>query len=109
MTIFIKKTNSRLKISLPLNIVAGFAINCKVNVVPRSSSETNARERPDIAEKKITTQSRPPDKCADVFSSPIENIITLNVTKINIASALIAYRVRNSDCQSFWNNEYDFI
>jgi len=58
--------------------------------VPRSSSETKTLDKPDIAEKNITTQSKPPFKYSEIFSLPIENIITLIVTRINIASALIA-------------------
>ena len=90
ITIFIAKTRIKLKRSFPENTVPGEAINCNVNVVPRSSSETKARESPDIAEKKITTQSNPPARYSDIFSVPIEKRITLIVTRINIANALIA-------------------
>ena len=90
IAIFIKKTSSKLKISLPEKIVEGEAIRCSVIVVPRSSSDTNARESPDIAEKKITTHKSPPVKKGDIFSLPTENIITLIVTSMNIASAFIA-------------------
>jgi hypothetical protein len=76
--------------SLPEKIVAGEAIKWRVKVVPRSSSETNARESPDIAEKKITTQSNPPVKYSLIFSLPIEKRITLIVIRINIAKAFIA-------------------
>jgi len=58
--------------------------------VPLSSSETNARDKPDIAEKNITTHSNPPVRYSDIFSCPIENKITEIVTRINIARALIA-------------------
>jgi len=90
ITVFIRNTRITLKISLPLNIVVGAAINCKVNVVPRSSSDTNALDNPDIAEKKITTHNNPPVKYSEIFSWPIEKRITLIVTRINIAKALIA-------------------
>ena len=76
--------------NFPVKTVAGEAINCKVNDVPLSSSLTKARERPDIAEKKITTQNNPPVKLGDMFSFPIEKSITLIATIINIASELIA-------------------
>jgi hypothetical protein len=90
ITKFIRNTRSKLKISLPENIVEGDAIRCNVKVVPRSSSETNARASPDIAEKNITIHKSPPVKYSLIFSLPIENIITLIVTRINIASAFTA-------------------
>jgi hypothetical protein len=90
ITKFIKNTRIRLNINLPEKTVEGEAINCRVIVVPRSSSETNALDNPDIAEKKITTHNNPPVKYSVIFSVPIENIITLIVTRINIASALTA-------------------
>ena len=90
MTRFIRNTRIMLNNSFPVNTVAGDAINCKVNVVPLSSSLTKARERPDIAEKNITTQYNPPVKAGEMFSFPIENSITLIATIINIASELIA-------------------
>ena len=52
ITVFIAKTNIMLKISFPVNTVEGAAINCNVKDVPRSSSETNARDKPDMAVKK---------------------------------------------------------
>lgn len=87
---FIKKTSIMLNNNFPVNTVAGDAINCSVRDVPLSSSLTNARERPDIAEKKITTQNNPPVKPGEIFSFPIEKSITLIATIINIASELIA-------------------
>ena len=87
----------------------GDAINCNVRVVPLSSSETKARESPDIAEKKITTQSSPPVRYSDIFSVPMEKRMTLIVTRINIASALIAYRVLISEWKSFLNKAQAFI
>jgi hypothetical protein len=106
---FIKNTRRRLNINFPEKIVEGDAINCSVNVVPLSSSDTNARDKPDIAEKKITIQNNPPVRYSLIFSLPIENIITLIVTSINIANAFIAYRVLSSDCQSLRNNAMLFI
>ena len=79
-----------LKSNFPENIVDGFANKWSVMVVPRSSSETKARDSPDIAEKNITTQRSPPVKCAEILSCPIEKRITLIVTSINIAKAFIA-------------------
>lgn len=90
ITQFIRKTRRRLKTNLPEKTVDGAASNCSVIAVPRSSSETNARDKPDIAEKNITTQSNPPVNTSDIFSLPTEKSITLIVTRINIASALIA-------------------
>lgn len=90
IAMFIKKTRITLKSNLPENMVAGDAISWRVKVVPRSSSETNARDNPDIAEKNITTHKSPPVKYSVIFSCPIENSITLIVTSINIARALIA-------------------
>jgi hypothetical protein len=90
ITKFMRNTRSKLNINLPEKTVDGDAINCRVIVVPRSSSETNALDNPDIAEKKITTHNNPPVKYSVIFSLPIENIITLIVTRINIASALTA-------------------
>lgn len=90
ITKFIKKTRSILKRSFPEYTEEGDASNCSVSVVPRSSSETKARERPDIAEKKITTHNKPPVRYSDKFSCPTENNITLIVTSINITSAFIA-------------------
>lgn len=90
ITKFIKKTNRRLNINFPENIVEGEAIKWSVRVVPLSSSETKALESPDIAEKKITTHNNPPVKYSEIFSLPIENIITLIVTRMNMARALIA-------------------
>lgn len=54
-----QKTKIKLNRSLPENIVEGAAIKCNVKLVPRSSSETNALAKPDIAEKNITTQNNP--------------------------------------------------
>ena len=85
-------------------MVVGDAISCSVKVVPRSSSETKARDKPDIAEKKITTQKSPPERKSLIFSFPMENKITLIVTTINIMSEFIAYRIRSSDAKSFLNN-----
>ena len=76
--------------SFPVKTVEGEAISCNVNDVPRSSSLTNARERPDIAEKNITTQNKPPVSPAEIFSFPIEKRITLIATIMNIANELIA-------------------
>lgn len=101
--VFIAKTRITLNINLPEKTVVGAATNCNAKVVPRSSSETNARDKPDIAVKNITTQNNPPVKLALIFSLPTENKITLIATIMNIASALIAYRVRNSDLKSFKN------
>jgi hypothetical protein len=87
---FIRNTSMRLKSNLPEKIVDGEAIKWRVRVVPRSSSETKALERPDIAEKKITTHNNPPVRYSLIFSLPIENIITLMVTRINIERAFNA-------------------
>lgn len=108
IAMFIKKTKIRLKYSLPVKITEGDAEICKVKTVPRSSSETNALESPDIAEKKITTQNRPPERYSEILSVPIEKRITLIVTKMNIAKALNAYLVLSSDFQSFRNIVNDF-
>jgi len=90
IAMFIRKTRNKLNISLPEKTVEGEAIRCNVIVVPRSSSDTNARDSPDIAEKKITIHSNPPVKYSVIFSLPIENMITLIVTSMNIARAFIA-------------------
>ncbi len=87
---FIKKTSKRLKNSLPVKIVDGAAIELSNNDVPLSSSETDVRESPDIAEKKTTTQSKPAVKYSEMVSLPTENRIILMVTSTNIAKALIA-------------------
>jgi len=87
---FIRKTRIMLNNNFPVKIVAGEAINCNVSDVPLSSSLTNARERPDIAEKNITTQNKPPVKPGEIFSFPIEKRITLMATIMNIANELIA-------------------
>lgn len=87
---FIRKTRIMLNNNFPVKTVEGEAINCNVRDVPLSSSLTNARERPDIAEKKITTQNKPPVNPGEIFSFPIENSITLIATIINIASEFIA-------------------
>jgi len=88
--VFIAKTRKILKISLPEKTVVGDAVNCRANVVPLSSSETNALDKPDIAVKNITTQKSPPVKPGLIFSCPTENNITLIAIIINIAKALIA-------------------
>jgi hypothetical protein len=75
---------------LPVKTVEGAQINCRVSEVPLSSSETNARDKPDIAEKKITTQNNPPVKAGDILSVPIAKSITLIATTINIASEFTA-------------------
>lgn len=90
MTIFIRNTKIKLNSSFPVNTVEGEAINCKVRDVPLSSSLTKARERPDMAEKNITTQKSPPVSSGEIFSLPIEKRITLIATTINIARELIA-------------------
>lgn len=90
MAKFIRNTKIKLNINFPEKTVEGEASNCRVKVVPLSSSETNALDSPDIAEKNITTQSKPPVKCREIVSCPIENKMTLMVTKMNIASAFIA-------------------
>jgi hypothetical protein len=90
ITMFIKKTRIKLNNNLPVKTVDGDAINCKVSEVPLSSSETKALARPDIAEKKITTQNKPPVKLSGIFSLPIEKSITLIATIINIARELTA-------------------
>lgn len=87
---FIRNTRIILNNNFPVKTVAGEAINCNVNDVPLSSSLTKARERPDIAEKKITTQNNPPVNPGEILSFPIEKSITLIATIINIASELIA-------------------
>lgn len=87
---FIKKTSIMLNNNFPVKTVSGEAINCNVNDVPLSSSLTNARERPDIAEKNITTQNNPPVNPGEIFSLPIEKSITLIATIMNIANELIA-------------------
>lgn len=102
---FIEKTKIRLNKSLPEKIADGDAISCNVNVVPRSSSETNALDNPDIAEKKIITQNNPPERYWLIFSCPIEKRITLIVTIINIARELIAYLVLISEAKSFLKSE----
>jgi hypothetical protein len=90
MKIFITKTRIKLKRSFPVKTVEGEAISCSVKDVPLSSSLTNARERPDIAEKKITTQNNPPVNPGEMFSFPMEKRITLIATIMNITSELIA-------------------
>lgn len=90
ITMFIMKTRIKLNNSLPVKTVVGDATSRKVNVVPRSSSLTNALESPDIAVKKTTTQNKPPVNSGDIFSFPIENKITLIATIMNIASEFIA-------------------
>ncbi len=87
---FIKKTSKILNKSFPVNTVEGLAISCKVSVVPRSSSDTKARDSPDIAEKNITTHKSPPVRYSDIFSLPTEKRITLIVTSMNIAKAFTA-------------------
>jgi len=101
MIIFIAKTKIKLKSSLPVKIVEGAAISWSVKDVPLSSSETNALDKPDMAVKNITTQNNPPVKAGEILSFPIENKITLNATRINIARELTAYLVRNSELKSF--------
>lgn len=90
ITIFIKKTSIKLNSSFPLKTVAGEAINCRVKDVPRSSSLTKARDKPDMAEKNITTQNNPPVRAGEIFSFPIEKRITLIAIITNIAKELIA-------------------
>ena len=87
---FIIKTRIRLNNNFPVKTVVGEATNWSVNVVPLSSSDTNALERPDIAEKKITTQNNPPVRFCGILSWPIENNITLIATIMNIASEFTA-------------------
>jgi predicted outer membrane lipoprotein len=95
--VFIQKTRIILNISLPEKTVDGALKSCRVKDVPLSSSETKARESPDIAVKNITTQNKPPVRLSETFSRPTANIIILIATMINIASELIAYRVLNSE------------
>jgi hypothetical protein len=90
ITVFMQKTRIILNTNLPENTVEGAAINCNVKDVPLSSSDTNARARPDIAVKNITTQNNPPANPSDIFSCPTANRITLIATIINIASEFIA-------------------
>ncbi len=90
IAIFIIKTRRTLNNNLPEKMVDGFASSCSVRVVPRSSSDTNARDKPDMAEKKTTTHNNPPVRYSEMFSCPIENRITLIVTSMNIANAFIA-------------------
>ncbi len=90
ITIFIQKTNAKLNMSLPVKTVDGEAISCRVSEVPLSSSETNALASPDIAEKNMTTQNSPAVRFSFTLSFPIENIITLIATIMNIASELMA-------------------
>ena len=53
-----------------------------------------------LHEKKMTTQSIPASASVDAPSLPSENKIIAIVVIMNITNALIAYRVRNSECQS---------
>jgi hypothetical protein len=69
--------------------------------VPLSSSLTNVLESPDIAEKKITTQSNPESNVPPRDSPAVENKITEIVTTTNINKALSAYLVLSSDFKSF--------
>lgn len=101
ITVFIANVRMRLNINFPVNTVSGEAIRWSVKVVPLSSSDTKALDNPDMAEKKITTQYKPPAKGSDILSLPMENKIMLIVTTINIISEFTAYRVRSSDLKSF--------
>ena len=92
-----QKTRTILKNNFPEKIVVGAATNWSARVVPRSSSETNARERPDIAEKKITTQNSPAVKLCVIVSFPTENKMTLIATITNIANEFTAYLVLISE------------
>jgi len=105
ITVFIANTSTRLNKSFPLNTVEGDAISWRVKVVPLSSSDTNALDNPDIAEKNITTQNNPPASIAGMDSFPIENSITLIATIINIAREFIAYLVLISELKSFRKRE----
>ncbi len=107
--VFIQKTSARLKISFPVKTVDGEATSCSVSEVPLSSSETNTRERPDIAVKNITTQNKPAVKFSFIRSLPIENSITLIATIMNIASEFTAYRVLSSERKSFRKSEYALL
>ena len=59
MNELIRKMSARLKRSFPKNMFSGVEISWSSKVVPLSSSDTNARESPDIAVKNITTQKIP--------------------------------------------------
>ena len=85
-----KKIKTRLNRSLPRRIEVGCAISESINVVPLSSSETNVRESPDIAEKKTTTQNIPAKIFSGAFSFPIEKRIILIATMMNIINAFSA-------------------
>jgi hypothetical protein len=85
-----KKIKARLNKSFPRKIEVGCAINERIRVVPLSSSETNVRESPDIAEKKTTTQSIPAKIFVGAFSLPMENRIILIATIMNIIRAFSA-------------------
>src|SRR5579862_7065324 len=99
-------SRTRLTISLPKYTVIGSAINRSVITVPRSSSETNARDKPDIDEKNMTTQRIPESISGETDSLPIANKIMETAVTTNITSALIAYRVRNSDRRSLRKRLY---
>ena len=95
------KMSTKLYSNFPNNTELEFTCNRSSNAVPLSSSATNVLDSPDIALKKITIHNVPERISMAGDSFPMENNIMERVVTTNISNAFKAYRVRNSETNSF--------